>query len=577
MRTLLTTLHSKFIHPSLALPCLAAYCGEDCGEILIHEFTVHEPKENVLARIMACQPDVVAFSVYIWNRRETFELVDALAIVRPEIRLVLGGPEMSFEGSDLFNTLPAAALICGEGEIPLRKILYAWNRGETLQAAQGIRFAGSQQQENTTCLLDNLDDIPSPFSAGLVDMKRGFVYYETSRGCPYRCSFCMSSLDDKVRSFSMARIKADLKLLMDSQVRQIKLVDRTFNYKAARSREIFRFILEHNISSRFHFEIGAHLLDELTLDLLENVPAGMFQFEIGVQSTVPETLQNIERSVSMERLAENVKRLRKRGNIHLHLDLIAGLPGESCLQICKSLDWTAELNPHHLQLELVKLLPGAPLRNRADELKIRFDPNPPYSVLQTSLLSFEELERLRGIGRLVDLLWNSEKFKFLLQALRQEAGSFSRVFEPLQNFWTARGYFDQPLSLRNVFSGLYRYLQEAFEGKQKDILNESLARDFAHSERIVPNSAPGYFNTDLTDSEQDAVRERVRDEVNKMRGVGGKLQHFAAVFECVPGTDGRAVLLFLYLTKSGEPMQVKEVIMQLQQEAGCSSQPPAES
>lgn len=563
MRTLLTTLHSKYIHPSLALPCLASYCGEECGEILIREFTTHEPKENVLARILRCQPDVVAFSVYIWNRRETLELVDALATVRPEIKLVLGGPEISFEEKDFFDCHPVDALICGEGETPMRCLLSVWNAGQVPQAGNGLRLAEFPYHKNTPCLLDNLDDIPSPFTAGLVDMTRGFVYYETSRGCPYRCSFCMSALDDKVRSFSMERIKDDLKLLMDSQVKQIKLVDRTFNYSAERSREIFRFILDNNLSSHFHFEIGAHLLDEETLDLLESVPEGMFQFEIGVQSTAPETLQNIDRSVSMEKLAKNVRRLRQSTNIHLHLDLIAGLPSENYNQFLQSLNWVADLNPHHLQIELVKLLPGAPLRQQADDLSLLYDPNPPYTVLETTDLSYEELERLRGIGRLIDLLWNSGKFNFLLPALSEVAGSLSAALGRLEVFWVEQGYFEQPLSLRGVFAGLYRYVQESLTGQQWGVLRESLARDFAHSERVVPNSVPDYFDTDLTEEEKEAVREKVRQEVEFVRGQGGKLQHFAAVFNSLPENEGRTVLLFLYLTRSGEPMQVRELSLKL--------------
>lgn len=559
MLTLLTTLHSKYIHPSLALPYLTAYCGEDCGEILIREFTVHEPKENVLSRILACRPDVVAFSVYIWNRSETLALVDALAIVRPELKIVLGGPEVSFEPADFFSRHPVDALICGEGEIPMRNLLFAWNRGEQPLNTQGLRLPDSPEQGNDFSQIGNLDDIPSPFESGLVDMSRGFVYYETSRGCPYRCSFCMSALDQRVRSFSMERIKSDLKLLMESQVRQIKLVDRTFNYDAKRSREIFSFILANNISSHFHFEIGAHLLDEATLALLEAVPEETFQFEIGVQSTLPETLRSVERSVSMERLAENIERLRAKGNIHLHLDLIAGLPGEGYRQFLSSLDWTASLAPHHLQIEPVKLLPGAPLRDQAGDLNIRFDPNPPYTVLTTPELSFDDLECLRGIGRLIDLLWNSEKFNYFLPTLSHEAGSLSIALEKLQAFWLSHGYFDQPQSLRGLFAGLYRYLQECFGENEKAVMREALARDFAHSERVVPNSAPEYFDTELTADETDIVRRRVREEVEAIRELGGKLQHFSAVFHHLPDTPGRILILFLYLSKSGERMSVREV------------------
>lgn len=559
MRTLLTTLHSKYIHPSLALPCLAAYCSEGCGELLIREFTVHEPKENVLARILACQPDVVAFSVYIWNRRETLELVDALTLLRPEIKLVLGGPEVSFEGQVFFHRHQIDALICGEGEIPLRNLLSAWSRGDTVTGGQGIRLAGTADADFSPACLDDLDQIPSPLAAGLVDLSRGFVYYETSRGCPYNCSFCMSALDSQVRSFSMTRIKADLELLLAQQVAQIKLVDRTFNYNAERSREIFRYILDHNRNSNFHFEIGAHLLDEETLDLLETVPKGMFQFEIGVQSTLPETLQKIGRSVSTERLAENVRRLRHSDRIHLHLDLIAGLPGESYRQFLQSLDWTAKLNPHHLQIEPVKVLPGAPLRGQAKELHLRFDPNPPYSIFETPDLNYDELESLRGIGRLVDLLWNSEKFTYLLSVLTKEAGSLAASLKKLELYWRQHGLFDQPQSLRGLFMALNQYLKDCFSAEKELFLRESLARDFARSERVVPNSAPDFFDTELTAEEQQKVKVCVRNEVDAIRKQGGKLQHFAAIFHQLPGFSGRTVLLFLYLTRSGERMQVRDI------------------
>jgi anaerobic magnesium-protoporphyrin IX monomethyl ester cyclase len=384
----LTTLHSKFIHPSLALPYLAAYAmhgfggqgGHVCGELLIREFTVHEPKESVLAQLLAEAPDVVAFSVYLWNRRETLELADALAVARPGLEVVLGGPEVSFDGSELFARHPGvSAIVRGEGELPLHGLLAAWNRGDKPDGVPRLAWRrGDMLVEGPDAPpLESLDAIPSPFALGLVDTSRGFVYLETSRGCPYACAFCMSALDERVRSFSSARIEQDLLWLMQRRVPKIKLVDRTFNYDAKRARRIWSFILEHNQGSHFHFEVGAHLLDEASLQLLETVPAGMFQFEIGVQSTLPATLDAIGRQASLEKLEHNVRRLRARGNIHLHLDLIAGLPGEGYRDFLTSVDRVAGLAPHHLQIEPVKLLPGSPLRLQAAKLGLRFDPHTP--------------------------------------------------------------------------------------------------------------------------------------------------------------------------------------------------------
>ncbi|MFO7831315.1 MAG: cobalamin-dependent protein, partial [Desulfuromonadaceae bacterium] len=281
MKTILTTLHSKFIHPSLALPCLAAYCKDGCGEIAIREFTVHEPRENILAALLEEHPDVIAFSVYIWNRCEILALVDAIHVAAPSLRIILGGPEISYPEADIWEKHPGiSAIIHAEGERPLRTLLQAWNGAEPVPASRGlsIRCADEIVSSPEALLLEDLDQLPSPYALGLIECERGFVYYETSRGCPYSCAFCMSALDTRVRSFSMPRIKEDLLLLMEQEVPKIKLVDRTFNYNPRRAREIFAFIPQHNPCSHLHFEIGAHLLDAPTLELLQQVPADMFQF-----------------------------------------------------------------------------------------------------------------------------------------------------------------------------------------------------------------------------------------------------------------------------------------------------------
>ena len=360
MRTLLATLHSKYIHASLALPCLAAYCGEECGQIHIREFTVHEPRETILAALLREEPDVIAFSVYLWNRRETFDLIDALVVARPELRLIVGGPEVSFDDSaELFARHGGlTALVRGEGELPFKALLAAWAAGREpddiprLALRRGDRLVEGPDGPPLT----DLDTLPSPFQANLVDLSRGLVYFETSRGCPFRCAFCLSARDAAVRTFSLERVFADLQYLIDRKVPRIKLVDRTFNADPERARKIWRFILARNRNSRFHFEIAAHLLDVETLDLLDTVPPGIFQFEIGVQSTLDATLRNIDRPAALHRLETTVRRLKTAGRIHLHLDLVAGLPGDGYADILAAIDRVAALRPDHLQLEPVKLL-----------------------------------------------------------------------------------------------------------------------------------------------------------------------------------------------------------------------------
>jgi len=561
MRTLLVTLHSKYIHASLALPCLAAYCGEQSGELQIREFTVHEPRETILAALLHDQPDVVAFSVYLWNRRETFELVDALAAARPELRLVVGGPELAADRTELFVRHPGlTALVHGEGEEPLRALLSAWaaggdpgrvprltwRRGDTL-------IAGPDAPP-----LADLDAIPSPFQLGLVDLGRGLVYLETSRGCPFRCSFCLSAGDQQVRYYSLERVCADLRWLIDQRVPQVKLVDRTFNSDPARARQIFAFILEHNQSTRFHFEIAAHLLDEATLALLDQVPPDMFQFEIGVQSTLEATLRHVSRPVAVERLEQAVRRLKAAGRIRLHLDLVAGLPGEGYADFLASVDRVAALDPDHLQIELVKLLPGTPLRDQAVKFGLRFDPNPPYAVLATPQLPYAERERLSTLSRLFDLTWNSGCFPTFMAAIAAATGSLAQGLEQLGSSLVEQGCWRHPMSRVGLALCLATAVVRQWQPLPAARIRDALAYDLARCERMVAGQVATLFDMELAMDEQEWVAAEVRRAAAAVRGQGVKLQHFAAVFRHLPATDGRTVCLFLYRIRSGAGLTVEE-------------------
>ncbi len=560
MRTVLTTLHSKFIHASLALPYLAAWCGDECGQIDIIEFTDHEPKESIAALLLVEKPDVIAFSVYIWNRQSTLELIDLLHTIQPELRIVAGGPEISFDNQELFVAHPGlTALIHGEGELPIKGLLKAWQTGDAPVDVPRLTWRDNEQIKTGPDAppLADLDQIPSPFRLGLADLSRGFSYYESSRGCPYNCSFCMSALDDSVRSFSMERIQADLSYLIEKKVPKIKLVDRTFNYDAKRARQIFAYILEHNNGSHFHFEIGAHLLDEATISLLEQVPADMFQFEIGVQSTLPQTLASIDRKVSTDKVLQNVSALTKRTRVDIHLDLIAGLPGESYREFLHSFDTVMALNPGHLQIEPVKLLPGAPLRNDANRLGINFDPAPPYTIVSGDM-SYAELESIRAISRLLDLSWNNNRLHGFLEQLAKTYGTFSSGIEKLAIFLRDGGYFRHPIGQLALFTAIWGFVET--EDKDLELLREHLARDYALSERVLSNKVPEFFSAKLTEDEINKVREHVQVEQDKIKGNKIKMQHFAARFK-VLSTQTEHLRLFIYLTRSGQKQQVIERII----------------
>jgi len=561
MRTILATLHSKYIHASLALPYLAAYCGEACGELRIREFTVHEPRDAILAALLHEEPDVMAFSVYLWNRRETFDLIDALAIARPELRLIVGGPEVSFDGPELFDRHPGlTALVRGEGELPLKALLRSWADGAEPGSIPRLTLRRNQTLVEVPDgpPLGDLDAIPSPFQLGLVDCTRGLVYFETSRGCPFRCAFCLSARGDKVRTFSLERVFADLSFLIGREVPQIKLVDRTFNADPERARKIWRFILAHNRGSHFHFEIAAHLLDEETLVLLDEVPPGIFQFEIGVQSTLDATLHNIDRPMALQRLETAVRRLKAAGRIHLHLDLVAGLPGDGYSDCLAAIDRVAALNPDHLQLEPVKLLPGTPLRERAEGLNLCFDPNPPYTVLTTPDLTFVELERLRTISRLLDLTYNAGCFPTFLATLTAVAGSLANGLEHLAEDLVEQAWLRHPLGREGLVLAMVEAIARCWPAEKAAPLSEALTYDLARSERMVATRATPLFDTVLTSEEISWVRDEIRQATAQVRGQGIKLQHFAAAFHTLPGHAGRIVCLFIYRSRSGEGMIVEE-------------------
>jgi len=565
MKILLTTLHAKYIHNSLALPCLAAFGSDLDAEFVIREYTVHEPKQNVVASLLTESPDVIAFSVYLWNRHQTFELIDLLATINPKLKIVIGGPEVSFDGPELFASHPGlTALVRGEGEKPLHGLITAWSAGKEPDGVGRLIWRsedGKISNGPDNPVLANLDDIASPFQNGLVETGRGFVYFETSRGCPYSCSFCMSALDETVRSFSEKRIESDLKWLIDRKVAKIKLVDRTFNYNPKRARAIFRFILENNKQSHFHFEIGAHLLDEETLELLEQVPAGMFHFEIGVQSTLPQTLTAIERRVSLEKVIENIKALKARTRIELHLDLIAGLPGEGYDRFLESIDRLFDLQPDHLQIEPVKLLPGSPLRISAKTQNLHFDPNPPYTITASPDMIYNELEMLGNIGRMIDLTWNSSRLKGFLNKLSGSHGSMSKALELLALHLHGKGLFRLPLSQQSLFEAVWDFVRQIPDTEERETLQDYLAHDYALCERVIPAKAPDFFDIGLTPAEQDKVRTEVEKRQLELRGQKIRLQYFAAIFNHLEKTGQRQVRLFFYLTKSHTGRTVEELAL----------------
>lgn len=441
MKLLLTTLHSRYSHASLALPSIAASIGNIAGvETAIREYTVNERPERLLEQLAAEDADIMAFSCHIWNIELTLRLAAELKLLQPSLFIILGGPEVSFGCHALLTENPPLDLIVrGEGEVAMAELLremaacaHGALSDDRLLSIDGITFRSGDEIISTPERSPlRLDDLPSPFAAGLVDSSKPLVYLETSRGCPFSCSFCLSSTEKGVRTFSDARVESDLLQLIGSDVDTVKFVDRTFNFDAERANRIWRFILSHNRISRFHFEIAADLLTPGNLELLAQVPPDTFRFEIGVQSTAAATLDSVGRKSDLDKLFANVRRLREETAVTLHLDLVAGLPGETFAGFSASLERLLEAGPHHIQVEPLKMLKGTELRRQAAELGYRYSPFPPYRILKNRWLSFEEIIRIESCSQALDEIYNSGRFAVTL-ALLSASGLAAEFFTGLK-------------------------------------------------------------------------------------------------------------------------------------------------
>jgi anaerobic magnesium-protoporphyrin IX monomethyl ester cyclase len=577
MKILLATLHAKYVHNSLALPCLAAACrGVEGVTTVIREFTVNEPSDHILRAIVDEEADVVAFSCYIWNIGETLKLASDLKQISPETFIVLGGPEASFGVFELMTLNPAIdCVVRGEGEETFRELIAC------LAGGDGGRDLLEHPPDGIICRSDDgivaaperavikdLDSIPSPFSAGLADLAKPLVYYETSRGCPFSCAFCLSSLDREVRSFSMERIRCDLGILLNSGVQTVKFVDRTFNYSATRADDIWAYILKENRTSRFHFEIAADLLSEENFRLLRQVPPGIFRFEIGVQSGEDETLERVGRRSDLTQLFANVRRLREETGVVVHLDLVAGLPGEDFPGFLRSLQRLIDLfysgdqrrgGEFHIQVELLKVLKGSPMRKIAAEEKYAFSGAPPYRVLRTPWLSYAEICRIDAISRLIDLVINSGRFRTVL-ARTATARPVSAFFSAAADFWLNAG-LSTTLSLSALFEALWRFAGDYLPEPELDGFRDALCFDFCLAEYPSVSKLPGFFK-DRANDRKGNTREDNSSYMQKLdippdSRVRSFRHPFSRDYLGTPWGKGPAEFLFVYISAPGRGLRVE--------------------
>lgn len=444
IKVLLTAVNAKFIHTNLAIRTLKGYLLEhsSVSDIELAEFTINQHMEIILREIYRRKPQVLGFSCYIWNIDIIARLVRELKKLLPETFIFLGGPEVSFEPQNAIDSTGCDCVITGEGESAITELTNALAGGGTVPK---IIFG-------TPVLLD---DIPFPYE-NLNGLENRIIYYESSRGCPFSCSYCLSSGSSGVRLLSLDRVFSDLKFFLDNSVPQVKFTDRTFNCDKERSLAIWKFLSEHdNKITNFHFEMAAELIDSETLDFLSTVRKGLFQFEIGVQSTNPDTLKAISRITLPDRLTPVINRLHEKGNIHLHLDLIAGLPYEGYDEFKASFNYVYSLRPHQLQLGFLKLLSGSRLKE--DNFDIVCLDYPPYEVIFTKWLSHDELLRLKNVEEMVEKYYNSGRFNKSIGYLESFFETPFDFFQELGDYFYSKNYHLKLLNKNDDYEVLFEF------------------------------------------------------------------------------------------------------------------------
>ena len=555
MKFLLAAVNAKYIHSNLGVYSLKKYADEKRNrqtgdaldpdwEIEIGEYTINHQMDYILQDIYEKAPDAVGFSCYIWNILYVQELIRDLKKVLPQTEIWLGGPEVSYRAEEILIQEPSVrGVMAGEGEETFFRLLGAadWEekgdgcgsacqpkertiwQDESLEQIPGLVFRRENRAEdgsdhrreivkNPPAPLMALDDIPFVYS-DLKGMENRIIYYESSRGCPFSCSYCLSSIDKTVRFRSLELVKKELAFFLEHRVPQVKFVDRTFNCKKSHSMEIWSFIRDHDNSiTNFHFEISADLLSEEELSLLSEMRPGLVQLEIGVQTTNPDTIREIRRRMDLEKLESNVRRVNGFRNIHQHLDLIAGLPWEGYESFKNSFNQVYAMEPEQLQLGFLKVLSGSYMEEKAEDYGLLFRDTPPYEVLSTRWLSYGELICLKGVEEMVEVYYNSGQFGNTMRELQTEFSSPFDMYEALREY-----YRDQELSAvshsRNArYEILFSFIRKMLEkNAQTDRLEQY--RDFLTEDLYLRENAKSRpsFGRDLTPYKEEIKQFFIRE------------------------------------------------------------------
>ncbi len=502
MNILLTAINAKYIHSNPAVYSLRAYACRYGGsryeeEIRIAEYTINQPADEILMDIYVRHPDILCISCYLWNISYVEQLIREIPKILPDTKVWLGGPEVSYNAREMLNAYPGlAGVMCGEGEQIFLELL------ET--------YAAGNEPEEILTAREALDLSSIPFIyEHIEDFDNRIVYYESSRGCPFSCSYCLSSIDKCLRFRDPDLVRRELQFFIDHEVPQVKFVDRTFNCRHDHAKAVWSYIKEHDRGiTNFHFEVAADLLNDEEIALIRSMPPGLIQLEIGVQSTNPDTVREIRRRMDLAKVEGNVAAVREARNVHQHLDLIAGLPYEDYDSFARSFDRVYAMKPDQIQLGFLKVLKGSLMHEKTEEYGLVYQDRPPYEVLSTKWLSYSDVIRLKKIEEMVEVYYNSGQFRNTMEQLVRAYTSPFEMYGALADYYEKNGLSRISHSRIARYEILHHFIEETEGAERIAEYREWLTLDlylrdnvknrpaFLGENRVTPDEAAAFYKAE---------------------------------------------------------------------------------
>lgn len=507
MKILLTAINSKFVHSNLAVRYLRAFTKDMNYDCKIREFSINDRDEKILEEIIKERPNVVAFSTYIWNIEIIKRLSNLIKLVDEDIEILYGGPEVSYDSQNILKELNGEYIIEGEGEKTYREFV-EYKLGEReINSIRSLYYkVDGEVISNGKRPLMNMNELIFPYEED-ENLDNKIVYYEASRGCPFNCKYCLSSTTHGVRFLDIDRVKQELKYFIDKEVRLVKFVDRTFNCNHKFTMAIWEFLINQDTKTQFHFEISADILKKSELELLKKAPKDRFQFEVGVQTTNDDVLNRINRFVNFSDIKEKVEELIQIRNIKQHLDLIAGLPGEDYNSFKNSFNDVYSISPEEIQLGFLKLLRGSSMREEAEEYGMKYSPYPPYEILKTKDISYDELIKLKKVEEMVDKYYNSQKFDNIIKYLVNKFDTPFDFYYTLGTYFDSKGYFDRNIGNSEYYRVFLDFNMEILKG-DNSILKEILKFDYLRFNK--KRGMPEFIQRNLDKDEELKIKDQFK-------------------------------------------------------------------